>query len=127
MTAHRLTFKVTRSRALDTGEDVWVALAVGAPGSVSGESLAELVEEVEAVKHFCLGLPKETPVSVEYVYELPGLPQDVLTSYRRERAHLDESARAIAVRLREAGLSERDSAMLLDVPESRMDLLERSA
>ncbi|MDP9864042.1 MULTISPECIES: hypothetical protein [Streptosporangium] len=127
MTAHHLTFKVTRSRALDTGGDVWVALAVGAPGSVSGESLAELVEEVEAVKHFCLGLPEETPVSVEYVYELPGLPQEVLTSYRRERAQLDESARALAVRLREAGLSERDSATLLDMPASGTDLLRSPA
>lgn len=106
---------------------MWVALAVGAPGSVSGESLAELVEEVEAVKHFCLGLPEETPVSVEYVYELPGLPQEVLTSYRRERAQLDESARALAVRLREAGLSERDSATLLDMPASGTDLLRSPA
>lgn len=37
-----------------------------------GTDAAELFEEVEAVKHFILGVPKGTPVEVDFVYEPPG-------------------------------------------------------
>jgi hypothetical protein len=109
MTEHTLTFKVIRSRALDTGTDVWVALAVGAPGSVSGDTLAELREEAEAVKHFLLGLPKDAEVRAEFVFEVPGVPVETIDSYRQARERLIDQ-------LREAGLSEQDSVELLTLP-----------
>lgn len=110
-TVHRLVFRVSRERALDTGVDVWYAGPVDAPirTGVTGRTLPELFAAVEAVKHFVLGVPKETPVAVEFVYELPGVSTEALTSYRRERAHLLEQ-------LRKAGLSAADSAALLDTP-----------
>ena len=67
-----MTFKVTRGRTLDADVDVWVALAVDAPGSVAGATLAELREEIEAVKHFCLGLPKSEYVGVQLLFKLSG-------------------------------------------------------
>ncbi|MEO3813655.1 hypothetical protein ABGB17_32060 [Sphaerisporangium sp. B11E5] len=109
MTEHTLIFKVIRSRALDTGTDVWVALPEGAPGSVSGDTLAELLEEAEAVKHFVLGLSKDVPVRVEFVFEVPGVPVETIDSYRQARARLIDQ-------LRQAGLSEQDSAELLTLP-----------
>ncbi|MEV5409405.1 hypothetical protein AB0K60_11300 [Thermopolyspora sp. NPDC052614] len=125
-TSHRLVFRVSRARTLDTDIDVWHASPVDAPirSGVNGETLSELFEEVEAVKHFILGLPKETPVSVEYVYELPGVPCEVLASYHQQRLVL---ARATAARLRDAGFSAEDSTTLLDLPESQMRRLQQSA
>jgi hypothetical protein len=52
---------------------------------VTGRTLAELFEEVEAVKHFVLDLPEDVPISVEYVYEISGVPQELLDSYQDER------------------------------------------
>lgn len=112
MTEHTLTFKVVRSRALDTGTDVWVALPEGAPGSVSGDTLAELFDEAEAIKHFVLGLPKDVPVYVEFVFEVPGVPVERIESFLQAGAELFD-------RLRRAGLSEQDSAELLTFPGSR--------
>jgi hypothetical protein len=45
--------------------DYWIALPVGAPiaGGVSGDTLAELCEEVEAVKHFILDVFPEAVVT----------------------------------------------------------------
>ncbi|MFI6507077.1 hypothetical protein ACIBCT_05690 [Streptosporangium sp. NPDC050855] len=47
----RLTMKAVRKT------DYWIALPVDAPiaGGVSGDTLTELYEEVEAAKHFILG------------------------------------------------------------------------
>jgi hypothetical protein len=124
--SHRLVFRISRARALDTDIDVWHASPVNAPirSGVNGETLSELFEEVEAVKHFILGVPKETPVAVEYAYELPGVPSEVLASYHRQRLLLEEAA---AARLRDAGLSAEDSTTLLDLPESQMNGLQQSA
>ncbi|MFC0862553.1 hypothetical protein ACFHYQ_09625 [Sphaerimonospora cavernae] len=111
MTTHRLRFKVTRERAIDTGAIIWGADPIDAPiaGGISGETLAELREEVEAVKHFILDLPSDVPVAVEYVFELPGVPTKELTTYRETISHLSRQ-------LREAGLSDEDSAALLGTP-----------
>ena len=110
-TVHRLAFRVSRERALDSGIDVWYAGPVDAPirTGVTGRTLEELFREVEAVKHFILGVPEDTPVEVEYVYDVPGVPTEALRSYRQERAHLYEA-------LRKAGVSDADSATLLDMP-----------
>jgi hypothetical protein len=103
-TVHRLTFRVSRERALDLDGEVWYAGPVDAPirSGVSAETLAELREAVEAVKHFVLGLPKDAAVLVEYVYDLPGVSAEVWQAHRELRA-----------RLYEAGLSEMDRAELL--------------
>ena len=79
---HRLTFRITREETLDTKITVWGADPVDAPipTGVTGRTLAELFEEVEAVKHFILAVPKETPVEVDFVYELPGVPVDALNA-----------------------------------------------
>jgi hypothetical protein len=125
-TAHRLVVRVSRARTLDTDIDVWHASPVDAPirSGVNGETLSELFEEVEAVKHFILDLPKETPVDVEYIFDLPGVPSEVLASYHEQRLRLE---RAAAARLREAGLPAEDSTALLGLPESQISNLPRSA
>lgn len=60
---HRPTFRVTREGTIDTNTTVWGADPIDAPiaTGVTGPTLAELFDEVEAVKHFILGVPKETP------------------------------------------------------------------
>ncbi|TDC99442.1 hypothetical protein E1292_31765 [Nonomuraea deserti] len=118
MTERTLTFKVTRDRALDLGADVWVGLAQDAPGSVSGETLAELREEAETIKHGLLGLAKDVPVKVQFVFDLPGVTADAFDSYRETRAHLVEQ-------LRQAGLAEAEINTLLNTPD--LNLLQRTA
>ncbi|GLX01452.1 hypothetical protein [Microtetraspora sp. NBRC 16547] len=101
---HRLTFRVSRERTLDLDTEVWYAGPVDAPirSGVSAETLAELRAAVESVKHFVLGVPEDTAITVEYVYDLPGVSAEVWQAHRELRA-----------RLCEAGLSEDDRAELL--------------
>jgi hypothetical protein len=122
VTTHRLRFRVTREKALDTGTIVWGADPIDAPivGGVSGETLAELREEVEAVKHFILDLPEDVPVAVEYVFELPGVSTEELNTYR-------DTITQLSRHLREAGLSDEDSAALLGTPGVLAQSLPRSA
>jgi hypothetical protein len=110
MIDHRLVFKVSRGMTLDTQVMAWSAVPVGvaAGGGVSGESLAELFAEVEAIKHFCLDLPVDTPVTVDFVYDVPGVSEEELAAYHR----LQEN---VATRLQRAGLSDEDRAALLNV------------
>lgn len=100
----RLTFRVSRERAADLDRDVWYAGPVNAPirSGVSAGTLKELREAVEEIKHFVLGVGDDTPVVVEYVYDLPGVTAEVWQAHRELRA-----------RLSEAGLSEEDRAALL--------------
>ncbi|MEV7969502.1 hypothetical protein AB0O34_26490 [Sphaerisporangium sp. NPDC088356] len=95
---------MSRERALDLYGEVWYAGPVDAPISlgVSAETLAELRVAVESVKHVVLGVPKDTAVTVEYVYDLPGVSAEVWQAHRELQA-----------RLYEAGLSEGDRAELL--------------
>ncbi|MFC4529825.1 hypothetical protein [Sphaerisporangium dianthi] len=103
-TVRRLTFRVSRERALDLDADVWYASPVNAAmrSGVTAETLADLRAAVESVKHFALGVSEETAIIVEYVYDLPGVSAEVW------RAH-----RELCDRLSEAGLSENDRAELL--------------
>ncbi|MFC7386174.1 hypothetical protein [Sphaerisporangium rhizosphaerae] len=103
-TVRRVTFRVSRERALDLDGEVWYAGPVDAPirSGVSAETLAELRDAVEAIKHFVLGLAEEVAVIVEYVYDLPGVSPEVWRAHRELRD-----------RLCEAGLSEDDRAELL--------------
>jgi hypothetical protein len=48
-------------------DDHWVAVPVGLPGSMSGDTMAELFAEVECHKHFCADIPEDHPLPVEYV------------------------------------------------------------
>ncbi|MEV6987445.1 hypothetical protein AB0M95_40165 [Sphaerisporangium sp. NPDC051017] len=75
-TTNHLKFRVTLEETLDTKIVVWGADPTAAPirSGVSARTLAELFEEVEAVKHFILDLPTDVPISVEYVYEIPRVP-----------------------------------------------------
>lgn len=131
----RLTVLVKRERALDTGAWVWTALPQGFPGSAGGRTIAELQDEVEALKHFFTGEAPATGITVDYVYELPGVAPEILIDYKHERAHRDEAAaelrrandelsvrgRAAASALRAAGLSIRDSAALMGLSKSRFE------
>lgn len=115
--------------------DYWVGLVQGVAdfrGGVTGDTLTELYAEVEAVKHFALGVPKEAEVAVDYVYEIPGVTADVLDAYRQLRrqreevaAKLTDAALAAVGALRAAGMSVRDSAALLGISRSRIDQLSR--
>ncbi|WP_062430252.1 hypothetical protein [Herbidospora daliensis] len=89
---HRLTVRVSRERALDRDIEVWYARPVDAPirSGVSAETLTELRDAVNGVKHFILDVSADTAVEVDYQYD------------RELLAHLDE-----------AGLSAADRAALL--------------
>lgn len=47
--------------------DHWTGIAIDAPGSFGGETLQELLADVEHSKHFCLWVPNCVPISVEYI------------------------------------------------------------
>jgi predicted RNase H-like HicB family nuclease len=111
----------------------WIALAEDVPdfhGGVAGDTLAELHEEIEAVKHFAVGVPKETRVDVNYIYEIQGVPIEIVTDYwhlREQRdevtSRLNEAAATAVAALRGAGLSVRDAAAVLGISRSRVDQL----
>ncbi|RCG30170.1 hypothetical protein DQ384_15545 [Sphaerisporangium album] len=127
-TTRHLKFRVSLEETLDTKMVVWGADPIDAPirSGVSARTLAELFEEVEAIKHFILDLPAEVPVSVEYVYEIAGVPHDLLHSYQEERAHLHRAAAEMATLLRRAGVTDDDSAALLGLSDLRTGDLQRS-
>lgn len=131
----RLTVLVKREQALDTGAWVWTALPQGFPGSAGGRTIPELHDEVDALKHFFTGEDQGADVTVDYIYELPGVPPEILMDYRHERSERDRAAselrrandqlsakaRAAADALRAAGLSIRDSAALMGLSKSRFE------
>jgi len=111
---HTLKVKVIKK------DGYWVGLNLNAPGGVEGDTLAELRAEIDAVKHFCLDLPPERDIAVDYVYEIPGVAAEELAAYRETRAQLVRH-------LSEIGLSQEDSAALLDAPGLPAEPLQRSA
>lgn len=133
----RLTVRVRREQALDSGAWVWTGLPEGYPGSAGGRTVAELFEEVEALKHFMTGEEPGTDVGVDYLYEVADVPVEVLIDYQHGRAARDKAAedlrrasdeltvkaRATASALRAAGLSVRDGAALMGLSKSRFDQL----
>jgi hypothetical protein len=135
-----LVVHVKREQALDTGTWVWTALPQGYPGSAGGRSIAELHEEVEALKHFITGADPATEITVDYVYEIPGLSTDLLIDYRHGRSRRDEAAaelrhanddlgvkaRTMASALRAVGLSIRDSAAVMELSKSRFEQLRQN-
>lgn len=87
------------------------------------------------MKHFFTGEPPATGISVDYIYELPGMAPEILIDYRHERSQRDQAAlelrrandelsskaRAAAATLRASGLSIRDSAALMGLSKSRFE------
>src|SRR5689334_21826710 len=92
MDGMRLTVLVKRELALDSGAWVWTALPQGFPGSAGGRTVAELREEVEALKHFFTGECPATDIAVDYIYELPGVAPEILIDYRHEHSLRDRAA-----------------------------------
>jgi hypothetical protein len=102
-----------------------------------GRTIAELREEVEAIKHFITGADQATEVTVDYVYDVPGISAEILVDYhhgrsrrdtaaaelRRANDELGAKARATAAALRAAGLSVRDSAAVMSLSKSRFEQL----
>lgn len=131
----RLTVLVKREQALDTSVWVWTGLPQGFPGSAGGRTIPELHEEVESLKYFFTGEAPGTDITVDYIYELPGVSPEILIDYRHERSQRDlaavelrrandqlsNKARAAATALRAAGLSIRDSAALMGLSKSRFE------
>ena len=131
----RLIVLVKREQALDTGAWVWTALPQGSPGSAGGRTIAELHDEVEALKYFFTGEAPATAIAIDYMYELPGVAPEILIDYKHRRSQRDEAAvelrrandelgakaRAAASALRAAGLSIRDSAALMGLSKSRFE------
>jgi hypothetical protein len=74
---HRLAVEVF------TEEGYWAGHAVGVAGCITADTLPELFAEVEFFKHFCLGVSKETPVSVEYtaVADQPEIADELSAAY----------------------------------------------
>jgi hypothetical protein len=134
-----LVINVKREQTLDTGIWVWTALPQGYPGSAGGRSVAELHEEVEALKHFITGADPAIQINVDYLYEIPGLSRDLLIDYQHGRSRRDEAAaelreanddlgtkaRTMASALRAAGLSIRDSAAVMKLSKSRFEQLSQ--
>jgi hypothetical protein len=132
-----LAVVILREQTLDTGAWVWTGLPQGYPGSAGGRTIAELHEEVEAMKHFITGTDQATEITVDYIYDVPGLSGEILIDYRHGRSRRDAAAaelrrandelgakaRATAAALRAAGLSVRDSAAVMDLSKSRFEQL----
>ena len=93
-----LVVVVQREQALDSGAWVWTALPQGYPGIAGGRTIAELHEEVEALKHF-------------------------IAELCRANDDLGTKARSTATALRAAGLSIRDSAAVMNLSKSRFEQL----
>lgn len=104
---------------------------------VKREQTLDTGEEVEALKHFITSADQTTEVTVDYVYDVPGISSAVLIDYRHGRSRRDEAAaelrrandelgaraRTTASALRSAGLSIRDSAAVMSLSKSRFEQL----
>ncbi|WP_327584187.1 hypothetical protein OHA25_51680 [Nonomuraea sp. NBC_00507] len=113
----------------------WIALFEGYPsGGVAGDTLAELHEEVDAVKHFVLDVPAEAVIDVEYVYDFGDEQAAAELSQYRE---VDEQAKALArardavakraaKALAAAGISERDGALMMGLSKQRVHQLKHA-
>ncbi|MEU7005008.1 hypothetical protein [Nonomuraea sp. NPDC046570] len=130
-TTHEVTFRVTREATVDTGEPVWVAGPVGHPiGCVSAFNLADLHEEVEAIKHFVLDLPTTEPITVKYDYQLDAEATDALNLYleaARLRAQYPARSQTAARVLGRAGVSDADAAVLLGLSAKRIQQLRTAS
>jgi hypothetical protein len=72
---HHLAVEVSKENGY------WDAFPIDAPGSASGATLFELFADGEFSKHFFLGVPKEVPVSLEYVPGQPEIAEELSAAY----------------------------------------------
>lgn len=82
----RLTIRVVREQTLDTGKWVWTGLADGYPCFAGGETVAELVEDAEAIKHFMTATDPGTQIVVDYVYAADGRPAEEFNACQGRQA-----------------------------------------
>lgn len=59
----------------------WVAVPVGLPGSMSGDTIAELFAEVECHKYFCADVPENQPLPVQYVAGQPEISDQLRAAH----------------------------------------------
>ena len=52
--------------------------SAGLSGSAGSRTISELHEEVEALKHFFIGANPAAEITVDYVYDVPGLSTEIL-------------------------------------------------
>jgi hypothetical protein len=83
---HHLQVKVFRQ------ERYWDAFPVDAPGFMSGDSLPELLADVEFSKYFCLWVPNVVPISVEYIPGQPWIAEE-LEAYHEAFMSIPEDLR----------------------------------
>ncbi|MFJ2034265.1 hypothetical protein [Streptosporangium sp. NPDC087985] len=136
MTTHTVTYRVTRGQALDTGVTVWSAIPMDLPpiGGVTGRTLTELHQEAEAVAWFVLDVPKETEISVKYVYDIDEELAADLDQYKQSAAQAkavnavrEAAAIRIAKKLTAAGISERDGALIMGLSKQRVHQLKHAS
>lgn len=136
MTAHALTYQVTRGQALDTGITVWSAVPIDVPavGGITGRTLAELHQEAEAVAWFVLDVPRETEIAINYVYDIDEELAADLDRYQQAAAQAkavnaarEAAAIRIAKRLTAAGISERDGALIMGLSKQRVHQLKHAS
>ncbi len=82
---NNLAVVILREQTLDTGAWVWTALPQGYPGSAGGRTIAELQEEVEAMKHFSTGSDQAREITVDYIYDVADLSGEIRVDYRHGR------------------------------------------
>jgi len=73
--SHHLAVRVLKK------DGYWIAHSINAPGGMDGDTLPELFAEVEFFKHFCLDVPEEMPVSVEYVAGQPEIAEELCAAH----------------------------------------------
>jgi hypothetical protein len=136
MTAHTLTYQVTRGQSLDTGIAVWSAIPMDVPpiGGVSGRTLAELHQEAEAAAWFVLNVTKGTEIAINYMYDIDEQLTGDLDQYREAAAQAkavsaarEAAAIRVAKQLAAAGISERDGALIMGLSKQRVHQLKHAS
>lgn len=73
--AHRMKVRVLKR------EGYWVGLSDDLAGGSTGDTLPELLAEIEFFKQSRTGLPKDVPVCVEYVAAQPEIAPELSAVY----------------------------------------------
>ncbi len=127
-----VTLRVTREGRY------WVGVPDGYPGSCIGRTIAELMQEAEAILPFMAGGPHGTPedgVAIDYV--LADAPAELhidirayreLTEQRREldRRLADLGTRTVKSLRSAVGLTDEDSAAVLGISRQRVNQLRNA-
>jgi hypothetical protein len=68
---HQLKVRVLKK------DGYWVGLSDDLAGGSTGDTLPELLAEIESFKHSCAGFPKDVAVCVEYIAEQPEIAPEL--------------------------------------------------